>query len=69
MMICRTIRADPLFIKELNEIKIKRLQEGRDSSFLSDRRITKAIRNLPDWPVIKNRIIQAEIKRDWKNVE
>lgn len=60
----KMMRADPDFLKELNDIKIERIRKGRDKRFKPDRRITKAIRRHRFWPTIKDDIINSELKEE-----
>lgn len=43
-------RIDPIFLKDLNDIKLKRLKNDLDLKPRSFRRITKGIRRHPQWP-------------------
>jgi len=58
------IRVDPIFRKELMEIKIKKIQNGTSDRMIGDRRITKAIRRMDIWKEMKNRLILAKMEDD-----
>jgi len=60
----KLLRADIKFAEDLEQIKIRRRLDKRDMHLLSDRRLTKAIRNLSDWELIKSRLIEANIEND-----
>lgn len=58
------IKADILFKKELDFIKKEKIKNNTSDRMLSDRRLTKALRKLKDWNLIKDRIIKADIMDD-----
>ena len=55
------MRADMKFKNLVREIRIQRLQQGIDKEPLSERRITKAISNLPN---IKDIVSGSRIDRE-----
>jgi hypothetical protein len=55
----RQIRVDEMFRKELEDIKIERIKIGVDRDKVSDRRLTRAIREIPLWQNIKRELITA----------
>jgi len=55
------VRSSPEFKKMLNEIKLKRIKNGKNKEMLSDRRLTKAITNVPE---LKDLLENWEIKND-----
>lgn len=63
------IRVDPIFRKELNDIKIKKLENGTARTILGDRRLTKAIRKMDLWREVKIRLINARIENDYRKNE
>ena len=63
------IRADPVFKKELDEIKILRIKNGTSNKMISDRRLTKALRRMDTWIEIKKRLVIAKIEDDFNEID
>ena len=57
------IRSDPNFKKMLEDIKLRKVREGKNNKILSDRRLTLAITRVPG---LKELLIEREIKDDKK---
>lgn len=58
-------KIDEDFLKEIRDIKIERLKKGKDFKPRSDRRITKGLIRLPEWPKIKNDLINANFMEEF----
>lgn len=58
------IKADMKFKEDLDFIKKAKIKNNTSDKMPSDRRITKALRKLKDWDLIKDRIIRAELLDD-----
>ena len=57
-------RIDPVFKKELEEIKLQKIKNGTAKKLISDRRLTKAMRRMSYWSNVKQTLIESEIKED-----
>ena len=62
----KSLRADPGFAQEIDDIKIERIKKGKDRKMKSSTRITAAIRRHLLWRDIKKDIINDELKDDKK---
>ena len=60
----KKIRVDPIFKKELEEIKLQKIKNGTAKKMISDRRLTKAMRRMSYWSNVKQTLIDSDIKED-----
>ena len=57
----RLVKADEDFLKEIKEIQIGRIKNGKDKRFTPSRRITLAIKRHPLFPKMKDDILKADL--------
>jgi len=60
----KVMLVDPLFDKELLEVKVKRMMDGIDKKLKSDRRLTLALMRSMYWPEIKKEMSRAKMEEE-----